>query len=487
MNEQALVSKVWNYAHVLRDDGVSYGDYLGQISFLLFLKMDRERTDLLGEPSALPADANWDTLAGKSGETLERAYRTILETLSKRTDIVGTLFLKAENKIGDPAKLQRLVTLIGAETWMGLNVDVKGTIYEGLLERNAGEVKSGAGQYFTPRPLIEIITRLVDPEPNQTVHDPAVGTGGFLLAAYEHMKRKPAAQDKGVAKALRETMLSGSDIVAEVVRLCAMNLYLHGIGGAISPVMQKDALLDRGDRAYDVILTNPPFGKRQSFRIVRDDGGIDSERQDYVRDDFTVTTGNKQLNFLQHIMSILKVGGTAAVVMPDNVLFEGGAGETLRRRLLTEFDFHTLLRLPTGIFYSQGVKANVLFFDRAPPGSGVATKELWVYDLRTNQRFTLRERPLKPADLADFATCFGGKYQRGARTETERFHRFCYDDLARRDKLNLDLFWLKAASATDPDSLPPPAEIAAEIVDSLELALEKFRLVAAKLAGAGAG
>jgi len=481
MNEQALVAKVWNYAHVLRDDGVSYGDYLGQISFLLFLKMDDERTRALGEASALPDDANWETLRGKAGEELERTYRRILETLSKRTDIVGTLFLKAENKIGDPAKLQRLVTLIGSETWMGLNVDVKGTIYEGLLERNAGEVKSGAGQYFTPRPLIEVITQLVDPEADDTVHDPAVGTGGFLLAAYDHMKAKPAAKDRRVSEALRRDKLSGTDIVAEVVRLCAMNLYLHGIGGATSPVTQKDALLDRGDKAFDVILTNPPFGKRQSFRIVRDDGGIDTERQDYVRDDFTVTTGNKQLNFLQHIMSILKVDGSAAVVMPDNVLFEGGAGEALRKRLLEEFNFHTLLRLPTGIFYSQGVKANVLFFDRAAPGSGIATKELWVYDLRTNQRFTLRERPLKRADLDDFVTRYGSKFQRHNRQESERFRRFGYDELAKRDKLNLDIFWLKDASATDPDSLPPPAEIAAEIVDILELALEKFRLVATKL------
>lgn len=481
MNEQALVAKVWNYAHVLRDDGVSYGDYLGQISFLLFLKMDKERTEALGEASALPADANWDALAGRAGEDLERTYRRILETLSKRTDIVGTLFLKAENKIGDPAKLQRLVTLIGAETWMGLNVDVKGAIYEGLLERNAGEVKSGAGQYFTPRPLIYVITRLIDPEPNETVHDPAVGTGGFLLAAYEHMKAKTAAKDRRVAKALREDKLSGTDIVAEVVRLCAMNLYLHGIGGAMPPVQQKDALLDRGDKTFDVILTNPPFGKRQSFRIVREDGGIESERQDYVRDDFTVTTGNKQLNFLQHIMSILKVGGSAAVVMPDNVLFEGGAGEALRKRLLEEFDFHTLLRLPTGIFYSQGVKANVLFFDRAAPGSGIATRDLWVYDLRTNQRFTLRERPLKRADLDDFVACYGSKHQRHQRKQSDRFRCYSYEELSKRDKLNLDLLWLKDASASDPDTLPPPPDIAAEIVDGLELALEKFRLVAAKL------
>ena len=340
-------------------------------------------------------------------------------------------------------------------------------------------MKSGAGQYFTPRPLIEAIVEVVDPSPRHTVHDPAVGTGGFLLSAYEHMRAKPDAQDKRIGRALREEKLSGQDIVPEVVRLCAMNLYLHGIGGAVSPVSQKDSLLDRGQASYDIILTNPPFGKKQSFRIVRDDGGIESERQDYVRDDFTVTTGNKQLNFLQHIMSILKVHGRAAVVMPDNVLFEGGAGETLRRRLLTEFDFHTLLRLPTGIFYSQGVKANVLFFDRAPPGGGVATQELWVYDLRTNQRFTLRERPLKRADLKDFVAAWRGKAAQ--RQESERFRRFAYEDLIRRDKLNLDILWLKDAGATDPDSLPPPAELAADIVEALELALEKFRRVAAQL------
>lgn len=268
----------------------------------------------------------------------------------------------------------------------------------------------------------------------------------------------------------------------EVVRLCAMNLYLHGIGGATSPVTQRDALLsDTGER-FDLVLTNPPFGKRQSFRIVNSDGAIESERQDYVRDDFTVTTGNKQLNFLQHIMTI--TGTAAAVVLPDNVLFEGGAGETLRRKLLRDFNFHTLLRLPTGIFYSQGVKANVLFFDRAEAGERIATEELWVYDFRTNQRFTLRERPLRSADLDDFVRCYGAPHRRG-RQETERFRRFSYEELAKRDKLNLDIFWLKDASATDPDSLPPPDELAAEIVESLELALEKFRSVAAKLQKAG--
>jgi type I restriction enzyme M protein len=481
VNEQTLISKVWNYAHVLRDEGVSFGDYLGQISFLLFLKMDEERTEYLGEGSLIPAQYRWETLRGKSGEALDAHYKEALATLSRRTDLVGTLFLKAESKINDPAKLQRLVGLIDAETWMGIGVDTKGTIYEGLLERNAGEVKSGAGQYFTPRALIQAMVEVVDPEANETICDPACGTGGFLLAAYEHMKVKAVAQDRVVAKRLREHNFRGYDIVADVVRLCAMNLYLHGIGGAVSPVEQRDALLsDTGER-FDIVLANPPFGKRQSFRIVNQEGDIESERQDYVREDFTVTTSNKQLNFLQHFMTILKPGGSGAVVMPDNVLFEGGAGETLRRRLLKDFNFHTLLRLPTGIFYKQGVKANVLFFEKVAGGEHVATEALWVYDLRTNQKFTLRDRPLVRSDLNDFVAAFQSG-RRHERIESERFHRFAYDDLARRDKLNLDIFWLKDDGHIDPDSLPPPDEVAAEIIENLELALEKFRNAAMSLA-----
>jgi len=483
MNEQTLVAKVWNYAHVLRDEGVSFGDYVGQISFLLFLKMDEERTTFLGEPSLIPEEYQWDTLRTKSGEALDSHYKSALIALSKRTDFVGTLFMKAESKINDPARLQRLVGLIDGETWMGVNVDVKGAIYEGLLERNAGEVKSGAGQYFTPRALIRAMVEVVDPEPQETVCDPACGTGGFLLAAYEHMKVKPQARDRRVSDQLRHKAFRGYDIVAEVVRMCAMNLYLHGIGGDVSPVEARDALLsDTGER-FDIVLANPPFGKRQSFRFVNSEGDIDTERQDYVREDFTVTTGNKQLNFLQHIMTILGPNGQAAVVMPDNVLFETGAGEDLRRRLLKDFNFHTLLRLPTGIFYKQGVKANVLFFDRAPASEGVATQALWVYDLRTNQRFTLRERPMTRTDLDDFVANYHSGRQH-ERQESERFRRFTYDDLAKRDKLNLDIFWLKDDGHIDPDSLPPPDEVAAEIVENLELALEKFRSVAAALAPA---
>jgi type I restriction enzyme M protein len=354
-------------------------------------------------------------------------------------------------------------------------------MYEGLLARNAEDVKSGAGQYFTPRALIEAIVAVVDPDPSQTVHDPACGTGGFLLAAWEHMKNHPRARQKEVYQALR-SKFSGIDIVPEVVRLAAMNLYLHGVTHVETIIEQKDALLNAGERVYDLILTNPPFGKKQSYRIVRADGEVETEREDYDRSDFFVTTSNKQLNFLQHIMSALAPNGEAAVVMPDNVLFEGGAGETIRRRLLKNFNFHTLLRLPTGIFYKQGVKANVLVFDKASPSDEAATKALWIYDLRTNKRFTLKERPMTRADLDDFVAC----YRSGAvfeRAETERFHKFPLDALMARDKLNLDIFWLKDDALDDPDLLPPPDEVAAEVVESLEAALASFRSVAAKLQG----
>jgi type I restriction enzyme M protein len=273
---------------------------------------------------------------------------------------------------------------------------------------------------------------------------------------------------------------SGVDIVPEVVRLAAMNLYLHGITGVESIVEAKDALLGAGGKTYDVILTNPPFGKKQSYRIVRDDGEIDSEREDYDRQDFFVTTSNKQLNFLQHIMTVLAPNGEAAVVLPDNVLFEGGAGETIRRRLLKNFDFHTLLRLPTGIFYKQGVKANVLFFDKKPPSETAATKYLWVYDLRTNQRFTLKERPMARADLHDFIACYQSGH-RSKRQESEKFKRFPLETLLARDKVNLDIFWVKDHALDDPDLLPSPDEVAAEIVESLETALDRFRNVAKAL------
>lgn len=471
----SLVSKVWNYAHVLRDQGISYGDYVEQITFLLFLKMDQERADLLGEPSIIPKKYMWDVLAGKDGDALELQYRHTLEELGKEPGLIGTIFKKAQNKLTDPAKLKRIVSLIATEgPWIGIGVDVKGEIYEGLLEKNASEVKSGAGQYFTPRPVIDAIVKCVNPKIGETVCDPACGTGGFLLQAYDHMKTQ--SQDRDKLRKLRHDSFHGVDIVDEVVRLCAMNLYLHGIGNGGSPVKQGDALSAAPNDRYKVVLTNPPFGKKSSYKVVGEDGDVTTERENYEREDFKFTTSNKQINFLQHIMTILDQNGRAGVVLPDNVLFEAGrAGEGIRKRLLEQFDFHTLLRLPTGIWYSPGVKANVLFFDKKPAAKEAWTKKLWIYDLRTNMNFTLKTRKMVPDDLKDFVDCYR------KRKETERFKCFSYDELVKRDKLNLDIFWLKDGSLEDIDSLPAPDVIAAEIVENLEAALEQFRAVAEEL------
>jgi len=478
-DNSSLVSKVWSYAHVLRDQGVSYGDYVEQITYLLFLKMDDERADHLGEPSIIPEEWRWDKLIALDGDELELHYSKTLRALGSKEGIIGTIFRKAQNKLTDPAKLKRIVSLINEETWIGIQVDVKGTIYEGLLERNAAEVKSGAGQYFTPRPVIQAMVEVMRPKIGQTICDPACGTGGFLLAAYEFMKRQ--SQDKDLQRKLREETFAGVDIVDEVVRLCAMNLYLHGIGNGHSPVAQGDALAFKPSDSYDMVLTNPPFGKKSSFKVVGEDGGISTEKENYERDDFKFTTSNKQLNFLQHIMSILSMDGKAAVVLPDNVLFEAGnAGEGLRKRLLDSFDFHTLLRLPTGIFYKPGVKANVLFFDKKPAAKDPWTKKLWIYDLRTNKHFTLVQNQLTRKDMNEFVSCYCPE-NRNTRAESERFKCFTYEELASRDKVNLDIFWLKDEGLEDLDNLPAPSVIAAEIVESLEAALELFRSVAEEL------
>lgn len=477
--ETTRVTKVWNYAHVLRDQGTSYGDYVEQLTYLLFLKMDYERVQYSKAQSSIPPGYDWPSLAGKDGEALERHYRAILADLARRPGLMGVIFRKAQNKLSDPAKLKRVVSLIDGETWVGLGVDVKGAIYEGLLERNAAEVKSGAGQYFTPRPLIQAMVEVLRPRMGESVCDPACGTGGFLLAAYDYTKGQ--SRDKDKLRQLREATFYGTDIVDEVVRLCAMNLYLHGIGGAASPVEQADALAVRPGREFDVVLTNPPFGKKSSYRVVGEDGSIQTERETYERDDFRFSTSNKQFNFLQHIMSILKVEGRAAVVLPDNVLFEAGsAGEGLRRRLLEVFDFHTLLRLPTGIFYKPGVKANVLFFDKKPAGQKAWSTNLWIYDLRTNKHFTLKEHPLTRADLDDFVACYNAD-NRARRQESERFRCFPVSELLERDKLNLDIFWLKDNSLNDLDNLPTPDVISAEIVENLEAALEQMTTVRERL------
>ena len=485
MNEKNLIAKVWDYANILRDSGVSYTDYVAQLSYLLFLKMEAEIKGVDKNAQALiPSKFSWDTLKRLDGLELESTYSKALSELSRYEGIVGTIYNKAQNKITEPAKLKRLISLVDNETWLGLSVDVKGAIYEGLLAKNATETKAGAGQYFTPRVLCESIVRLMRPTPQMSVCDPACGTGGFLLAAYAFMKAQ--SKDSEILRALREEKLYGKDITPLVVSLCAMNLFLHGLGYSFGeknsqkPLVEEgDSLLELGNRRFDMVLTNPPFGKKSSTKIMGDDGSVKRQNETYTREDFIATTSNKQLNFLQHIMSLLKIGGKAAVVLPDNVLFEGGAGEKIRKRLLSEFNLHTILRLPTGIFYAQGVKANVLFFDKFEPlASGMRTQKVWVYDLRTNMNLSLVSNPLSCEHLRDFESCFCAE-NFDKRKENERFRCFELDEILKRDKINLDIFWLKDENLNDLDDLPKPREIAALIRQDLQGALREFDSVGA--------
>ena len=482
-NESAtIVQRLWNYCNVLRDDGVSYGDYVEQLTYLLFLKMADEQTQApYNKPSSIPQGLDWQSLIEKDGDALEIHYRHILESLGKEKGMLGVIFRKSQNKIQDPAKLKRLIELINDETWVGLDIDIKGDIYEGLLQKNAEDVKGGAGQYFTPRSLIKAMVEVVHLEPEQTICDPACGTGGFILAAHDFISQNYQL-DIDQKKFLKFHTFKGKDIVDGVARLCVMNLFLHGIGGEESPIEVGDSLISDPGERFDVVLTNPPFGKKSSITIVNGEGKSDRETLVYERQDFWATTSNKQLNFLQHVKTITKMNGKVGIVVPDNVLFEGGAGETVRRKLLAESDVHTLLRLPTGVFYAQGVKANVLFFDRRPASEKPWTTKLWIYDLRTNMHFTLKTNPLRYEDLKDFIKCYNPE-NRMERKETERFKAFTYDELMQRDKVSLDIFWLKDESLEDSENLPSPDIIASEIVENLESALEQFNGIYEDLEG----
>jgi type I restriction enzyme M protein len=486
-DSRRLVDKLWSYCNVLRDDGVGVIEYTEQLTYLLFLKMAHERaTRRLNPQQIVPPEHSWQKLLDAEGTELEVTYTQILVGLAQQPGTLGTIFRKAQNRIQDPAKLKRLIVdLIDQENWSASGTDLKGDAYEELLSKGASDKGSGAGQYFTPRELIRAIVDVIGPKPTDTVVDPACGTGGFLLVAHEHASRDAASLTPTEREHLRDEFVSGYELVDGTARLAAMNLLLHGIGtpNGDSLIDVRDSLIADTGQRWSVVLTNPPFGRKSSLTMVGADGRAVREDRDIERQDFVVTTSNKQLNFLQHIMTILDINGRAAVVLPDNVLFEGGAGETLRRKLLADFDLHTMLRLPTGIWYAPGVKANVLFFDKKPAAEQPWTQKLWVYDFRTNIHFTLKQNPLRRADLDDFVTSYLSGKDRAERVESERWKSFNYDELVARDKANLDITWLRDESLEDADNLPAPEVIAREIVEDLTAALAEFEAVAAALEG----
>lgn len=490
-NSAAIISKVWGMCGPLRDDGVSYGDYLEQLTYLIFLKMSDEYSHPpYKRNTGIPEGYGWNDMSLLKGAELEDKYREILEKLGEQGGILGKIFKGATNKISNAAILSRIVAMIDKEKWVSMSSDVKGEIYEGLLQKNAEDIKSGAGQYFTPRPLIKAMVRCIRPEPMKSVADPCCGSGGFLLAAQDFITDpENYTLDREQKEYLKAEAFHGNEIVPTTFKLCLMNLYLHNIGDIYGniPVTLGDALLmDSGER-YDYVLTNPPFGKKSSITFTNEDGEQEDEDLVYNRQDFWTTSSNKQLNFVQHINTILKSTGKAAMVVPDNVLFEGGAGKTVRRKLLETTDLHTILRLPTGIFYKPGVKANVIFFDKRPASPEMQTKEVWIYDFRTNIHFTLKQHPMTETDLEDFVKCYNpeNRYERSETWSEDnpegRFRKYSIDNILKRDKLSLDIFWIKDKSLADLDNLPPVDELADEIIENLQSALESFKELKAAL------
>ncbi len=475
MAEANIGQKIWSMANTLRDDGIGKSDYLEQLTYLLFVKMADEYSKPpynrnIGIPDGTrkakdengndvqEADCRWDTLKNKSGDELFAHYGRILKTLTRQNGTLQQIYTGAQNKVSNPAQLARIITMVDSENWSSMSSDVKGDIYEDLLEKIAADTKSGAGQYFTPRALINTMVKCVRPEPGKTVADPAVGSGGFLLAtkAFIEQEYQPKL-DRKLKEFLKFHTFRGWEIVQSTYRLCLMNLFLHNISDfeGTPPITRADSLLsDPGDR-FDYVLTNPPFGNKSSITFTNEEGEQEQEDLVYNRQDFWATTSNKQLNFVQHIHTILKTTGTAAVVVPDNVLFEGGAGEIIRKKLLQNTDLHTILRLPTGIFYKPGVKANVIFFDNKVAAPTNQTKEIWIYDYRTGIHHTLKKKPLYESDLDDFVNCYNPE-NRHVRMETYsaekpdgRWRRFTYEEIVARDKTNLDIKWIKANDSTE--------------------------------------
>jgi type I restriction enzyme M protein len=475
----ALVRKLWHYCNVLRDDGLSYPDYVEQLTYLLFLKMADEQ-----EGGPVPDKFGWKSFIDRGPAEMHLHYGNALAALGKYGGTLGLIFRNAKNKINDPAKLRLLVVdLIGQTEWTGLSADIKGDAYEGLLEKNARDTKSGAGQYFTPRPLIDAIVTCVGPKPGDVICDPACGTAGFLLAAHDYIGNCYPKLSAAKREHLRKSAIRGVELVPEVARLATMNLLLHGISGDTDdelPIAVADSLRIPPIHQVDVVLTNPPFGVKSSITYSTKDKRTQRNSDDLtiVRPDFWVETANKQLNFVQHIVSLLKPGGRAAVVLPDNVLFEAGVAATIRRKLMESCDVHTILRLPTGLFYAQGVKANVIFFDKLRPRS-TAGGTCWVYDLRSESRFTLKARPIQPSDLVEFVEFYsvGDRPARAASANTGRWRVFSHSEILQSEGCRLDLQWNSDETVQPIASMSRLNDIADKISADLQQALSHISRV----------
>lgn len=435
-SESTLIKKVGDIANVLAAAGVGFTDYLTQLTYILFLKMDDER-ETYGFESSIPEGYKWQNLLDLSGEDLVDKYEEILDELAEKDGLIGTIFTKASNKIDRPVLLAKVIEMVASENWYMMEGDLKGAIYESILEKNGQDKKSGAGQYFTPRALIKAMVDVTDPKITETVADPACGTGGFLLAAYEHMK--PQSKEIAKQKFLKEHAFFGADNTPLVVTLASMNLYLHDIGTESSPIVCQDSLIDKSDKMFDVILANPPFGTRPQGSVE-----VYANRPEFVK------TSDNQVNFLQHIMSIVRTGGRVAVVLPDNVLTDGGATAKVREKLLKDFNLHTILRLPTGIFYANGVKTNVLFFEKGKP-----TEDIWVYDYRTGVKHTMATKPMTRANLDDFVACYCSGHMQdrvptySAEEPNGRWRKFSKDEVYSRDLLKLDFKWMDLGEKDD--------------------------------------
>ncbi len=464
---QNIVRRLLQYCNILLDDSLSYPDHVEQLTDLLFFKMADEQA---GE--MVPKEFSWGVLASLDAVEMHAHYTRILPALGELGGMLGLIFGNAKNKIRDPAKLRLLIVdLIGQTEWTGLSDDLKGDAYEGLLEKNARDTKSGAGQYFTPRPLIEAVVACVDPRLGEVICDPACGTAGFLLAAHDYLRENNPEMTPRQRKQLATKAIRGVELVEEVARLATMNLLLHGVGGNAEdelPIACEDSLKAPPKMQVDVVLTNPPFGIKGSVTYSQGKSSRVDDSLTIVRPDFWVQTANKQLNFMQHIVALLKPGGRAAVVVPDNVLFETGAAASVRRRLVETCRLHTILRLPPGLFYAAGVKSNVVFFDKPVRASGGPAESIWVYDLRSDKRFSLRTKPLQAEDLREFVTLFKSDH----RESGDRHRQFATSHVLANADCRLDLTWSATGAAQRTPGLARLDELSELVADDLRRALE---------------